>query len=69
MVHGELLTNSLATEFAGEFEAFDNKSGFNASFVLTAEDSHELRLVTGVDLPPMGRLQVRGEVSRATDTD
>ena len=68
MVHGELLTNSLATEFAGEFEAFDNKSGFNASFVLTAEDSHELRLVTGVDLPPMGRLQVTGEVSRATDS-
>ena len=68
MVHGELLTNSLATEFAGEFEAFDNKSGFSASFVLTAEDSHELRLITGVDLPPMGRLQVTGEVSRATDT-
>jgi hypothetical protein len=63
-----LLTNSLATEFAGEFEAFDNKSGFSASFVLTAEDSHELRLITGVDLPLMGRLQVTGEASRATDT-
>ncbi len=69
MVRGELLTDSLATEFAGEFEAFDNKSGFSASFVLTAEDSHELRLITGFDLPPMGRLQVKGEVSRATDTD
>ena len=67
-VHGELLTDVLAAELTGEFESFDDKSGFSASFVLTAEDSHELRQITGVGLPPMGRLQVTGEVRRATDT-
>ena len=45
-----------------------SQSGFSASFALTAEDSHELRQITGVGLPPMGRLQVTGEVRRATDT-
>ena len=67
-VQGELLTKSLAAQFAGEFETFDDKTGFSASFVLTAEGPHELRQITGVGLPPMGRLQVTGEVSRATDT-
>jgi hypothetical protein len=67
-VQGELLTKSLAAQFAGEFETFDDKTGFSASFVLTAEGPHELRQITGVGLPPMGRLQVTGEFSRATDT-
>jgi len=67
-VHGELLTDALAAELTGEFESFDGQSGFSASFALTAEDSHELRQITGVGLPPMGRLQVTGEVRRATDT-
>ena len=67
-VQGELLTNSLAAELTGEFESFDDKTGFSASFVLTAGGPDELRQITGVGLPPMGRLQVTGEVSRATDT-
>ena len=69
IVHGEILTDALAAELTGEFEAFDEKSGFSASFMLTAEGSQGLRQITSWRLPPMGRLQVTGEVSRATDTD
>ena len=68
MVRGEFLTNSLAAELNGELEAFDDKAGFSTSFMLTAEGPHELRQITGMDLPRTGWIKMAGEISRAADT-
>jgi len=68
MVRGEFLTNSLSAELTGEFEAFDDKAGFSTSFMLAAEGPHELRQITGMDLPRTGWIKMAGEISRAADT-
>jgi len=68
MFQGEILTNSLAAQLAGELETFAVNAGFSASFVVTAEGPHELRQITGVGLPPTGRLRATGQVLRETDS-